>query len=270
MNNIIINKKTIPGAIIIYSCNKHKETRLKELTLKNEYCGWKVFYIIGNAKLEKEYKIDIDDNSGKEIITLKCEDSYLHLLKKVVLGIKVLCENYNIENGILRCGDDLVFNETKLENFINMRKSDYMGVIARVNLPMTKIHSNFMLSYYVNHQDELNDPSQGINLTLGDIFKLNEIPACSYAGGVIVYLSTKSCKTLIDEMNKINWNIFTHNNEYGYPYIIEDVGIGHILRNNYIFPERCNLYSSNDAETLYYTMNNEDAHLVASHTNKYK
>jgi hypothetical protein len=267
MNIATNEKKHIPGAIIVYSCYKHKETRLKELALKHEYCGWKVFYILGNPHLETYYKFETEDNTGREFVILKCEDSYLHLLKKVILSLKVLYEKYDIENGVLRCGDDLVFNEDKINNFIKMRKkSNYMGVIARVNYPITKIPTNFMLSYYVNHQDEL----KGLNLTLQDIFNLNEVPACCYTGGVVVYLSTFSCKILIDEMTKISWNIFAHKNEHGYPYIIEDIGIGYILNNNNIFPERCNLYSSSDAETRFYYSSNDAFFLIASHTNKYK
>lgn len=260
-------KKHIPGAIIVYSCNKHKETRLKELILKNSYCNWKVFYILGNPNLETDYKFEIEDKTGREFIILKCEDSYLHLLKKVVLSLKFLYENYNIENGVLRCGDDLVFNEDKIENFIRIRKkNDYMGIIALANYPIRKMHSNFMFSYYLTHQEEL----EGMNLNLLDIFNLNEIPACYYAGGVVVYLSTKSCKILIDEMTKINWNILTRKNEDGYPYIIEDVGVGYILNNNNIFPERCSLYSSSDAETNFYYSHNDASFLIASHTNKHK
>jgi hypothetical protein len=123
-----------------------------------------------------------------------------------------------------------------------------------------------MLSYYVNHQDELEE----MKLTLQDIFKLNEVPSCCYTGGVVVYLSTLSCKILIEEMTKISWNIFAHKNEHGYPYIIEDIGIGYILNNNNIFPERCNLYSSSDAEKRFYYSSNDAFFLIASHTNKYK
>ena len=41
------------------------------------YLDWKVFYVIGNPSIENDY--EINDN----IITLKCEDSYIHLTKNV-------------------------------------------------------------------------------------------------------------------------------------------------------------------------------------------
>jgi hypothetical protein len=49
-------KQSIKGAILIYSCHKHKDTRLKEFKLPNdEYAGWKVFYILGNPQIKKDF-----------------------------------------------------------------------------------------------------------------------------------------------------------------------------------------------------------------------
>ena len=69
-------KEKIKGAIIIYSCHKHKETRLKEFGLKEkEYVGWKVFYMLGNPNIKNEHLF-----IGNTIL-LKCEDSYIQLGK---------------------------------------------------------------------------------------------------------------------------------------------------------------------------------------------
>jgi len=261
------NKKfTIPGAIIIYSCNKHKNTRLKELVLENNYLGWKVFFILGNMNLETEYKFDIEEETNRTILTLKCEDSYIHLLKKVVLAMKVIYDNYDIENGILRCGDDLIINEEKLKKFINREdKRDYMGVISYYTSPIAKKIENFIPEYYNNHKEELD----AINLTIEEVQLLNEIPLCHNVGGVVVYLSNKSCEILIDEMIKIEWNVFKHYDEYGYPYIIEDVGVGFILNRNNIYPSEYKLYSMNEEDISDLT-NNENAYVIAVHTNSYK
>ena len=49
-------KQSIKGAILIYSCHKHKDTRLKEFKLpKDEYAGWKVFYILGNPNIKQDF-----------------------------------------------------------------------------------------------------------------------------------------------------------------------------------------------------------------------
>lgn len=259
------NKLVIPGAIFVYTCNKYKNTRLKELKLENEYLGWKVFFIIGDITLETEYKFKIEEETNRTFLYLKCEDSYIHLLKKVVLTMKIIYDNYVIENGILRCGDDLIINEEKLINFINKEeKGDFMGVISYNTNPISKKIENFIPDYYASHKDELDE----ISLTLDDVQKLNEIPLCHNVGGVIVYLSNKSCKILIDEMIKLDWNIFEYTNEYGYPYIIEDIGVGFILNNNNIYPTYCKLYS-NDSNELN-DSNTENVYVIAVHTNNYK
>jgi hypothetical protein len=261
MNNI---KNTIKGAILIYSCHRHLNTRLKEPNFglkKKDYNGWKVFYILGNPNLINDY--EINDN----YITIKCEDSYIHVLKKVVFAIKIIYSLYNIEEGILRCGDDLVFNEQKLLKFLNTNdKNDYMGKVINNNLDksITKKFDNFMPIYYYNHTDDLLNPLNGLTIGLDNLLKMNEIPNITYTGGVIVYLSNNSCNKLIYTMNNINWDIFKYYTKFGYPYIIEDVGVGFILNMYKISPVSCNLYSDNENDI------NIDNDCIGYHTNKYK
>jgi hypothetical protein len=80
-----MEKPTINGVILVLSCQKYKETRLKEFSLpKNEYCGgmWKVIYVLGDLFLDKEFTLN------GNIMTIRCEDSYIHLLKKLALAVK--------------------------------------------------------------------------------------------------------------------------------------------------------------------------------------
>lgn len=251
----------IPGVILIFSCHKYLNSRLKEFRLsKNEYSGWKVFIIIGDPFLESEYSIN--DN----LITIKCEDSYIHLTKKVVMAFKIILKLFYINEGILRCGDDLIFNEKKLELFLNKKnKSDYMGVIACKNKIIKKEKDMFMVNYFNKNPNDLLEKINGINYTLEEMQKFNQIPKCNYAGGVIVYYSKNSCNILINHMENINWNVFTKNDTYGYPYIIEDIGLGFILNNQNIYPASYNLYSNNE-----YDKNNINSEAFAFHTNKYK
>jgi hypothetical protein len=100
--------KKVSGIILVLSCQKHIHTRLKEINLKKRYNNWIVIYVIADLFMDKLYKLD--DN----ILWIKCEDSYIHLLKKLMLSIKYLYEIFEIEEGILRCGDDLIFDESKL------------------------------------------------------------------------------------------------------------------------------------------------------------
>ena len=87
----------------------------------NNYDKWKVIYIIGDLFLDEKYKL-IDN-----IMYIKCEDSYLYLFKKLVLSLKYLKECFNIKEGILRCGDDLIINENNLVSFLRSDKYDFYG-----------------------------------------------------------------------------------------------------------------------------------------------
>jgi hypothetical protein len=251
----------IPGIILIISCNKHKETRLKEFTLINqEYNGWKVFIIIGNPELNTLYEIN------NNMITIKCEDSYVHVMKKVVLSMKILFSMYKIQYGILRCGDDLVFNEDVLHRFTQSITStnnpNYLGKIANP-MCITKYSKKidyFIPHYFYTHQEDITNPYNGLqNMSLNTLLRLDEVPNIPYTGGVIFYVSLKSCNILICEMESVNWNIFNYNNNYGFTYIIEDIGIGYTLYKNNIFPQHCDLYSDIPNKTS-----------IAYHTNKYK
>ncbi len=249
-------KETIPGVIIIYSCHKHQNTRLKEFKLsKKEYVGWKVFNVIGNPFLEQEYKLD--DN----LLTIKCEDSYIHILKKVVLAIKIILEIYTIEQGILRCGDDIQFDENKLELFLTKNKEDYLGCVC-YSSQLMKIGDNWMPNYYCSHQEDLQNPLHNIKYTLQEMMQFNERPACNYIHGVIVYLSLKACNILISHMDSINWNIFTKDEIYGYPYIIEDIGVAFIMMINKIIPTNYEIFSNYS----HYS----HPEIIGYHTNKYK
>ena len=54
-----ISKKNVDGVILILSCQKHKNTRLKEFTLsKTSYNNWEVIYVIGDLFLNENYILD--------------------------------------------------------------------------------------------------------------------------------------------------------------------------------------------------------------------
>ena len=47
-------KKNVDGIILVLSCQKHKNTRLKEFSLsKTSYNNWEVIYVIGDLFLNK-------------------------------------------------------------------------------------------------------------------------------------------------------------------------------------------------------------------------
>lgn len=252
-------KETISGAILIYSCHKHKETRLKQFVLsKKNYSGWKVFIIIGNPFLEKDYIIQ--DN----LITIKCEDSYIHLAKKVIFGFKIIFHLYNVTEGILRCGDDLHFNENKLEKFINTpNKNNYCGIVSPNRDHMK--YDNFMPDYFNSHQNDLLNPLNGIPYNIHEMQKFNRVPTTIYIIGVIIYFSKKACEILIDHMKIINWNVFHYSEIHGYPYIIEDIAIGFILNKHNIHPSYYKLYCDTKIE-----LDDHNDTSIVMHTNAYK
>ena len=48
----------VDGIILVLSCHKHLNTRLKHFRLpKDDYGKWKVIYVIGDIFLESEYKL---------------------------------------------------------------------------------------------------------------------------------------------------------------------------------------------------------------------
>ena len=238
----------VDGIILVLSCQKYLHTRLKSINLKDDYGKWKVIYVIGDLFLDCDYKL------VGNFMTIKCEDSYFHLLKKYVLSLKYLYEIFDIKEGVLRSGDDLIFNEKLLQTFLESPKQikinneyrtlDYYGKsgnnqslfsedILEDELKKVK-EDNWHVNYYRLHPGDIDNPLH--NLKGIDISKYTLRPIMPIsAAGILCYLSNKSCKILINHMDNINYNIF-HYDEYtcSYPYIIEDCGIGFILLLNKI------------------------------------
>jgi hypothetical protein len=262
--NKVTKKKDVNGIIMILSCQKHKNTRLKEFCLsKTSYNNWEVIYVIGDLFLKNNYTLD------GNTLYVRCEDSYLHLLKKLILAMKSVKELFNIIEGILRCGDDLIFNEDNLIKFTNSTKFDYYGQSSvgssfkcnNKNMLKNLRNDPFMLMYYNQHQEDFNNPQHGLkNMTLLTLSKYTMRPHIYGAAGVIFYLSNKACDIAIRHMEQLNFNVLSYDVfTKSYPYTIEDCGISFIMYYNDIeFIDGQFFYDSNH-------VNN-----IARHTNKYK
>lgn len=263
-------KQKVKGIILVISCHKHLFSRLHEFGPKQDEYNlntngndslnkWIVHKIIGNPLQQEKYIID--SNTG--IITMKCEDSYIHVMKKVVMAMELMFELYEIEEGILRCGDDLIFNEHILQAFLKLKvKGAYLGNrVGSLPTELTKKkYDPFMVNYYLKNKQDFTHFLHGLKDKESLILeKCNEIPICYYAGGVVFYVSKLSCSILISHMKSIDYNIFTYHHHYGYPYIIEDIGVGFVLMKNNIQLSPMYLYSDISS---YQT--------IAYHTNKYK
>jgi len=248
------------GAILIVSCEKHREARLSKYRLPQpEYEGWQVFYVFANLFLDEDYQFDGD------ILTVRTEDSYLHLTKKIAMAFRAILETHEIEEGILRCGDDLVFNETALRTFLLSKKSDYMGFCWKENTtrPMGPRYENaYMPDYYKTHREDFDNPLQGLP-PYEEVVKMDQIPWIQGASGVLTYFSKRSCKLIVREMNLIDWNIEVYDDVYGYKYIIEDIANACILSRHDIFAEEYPMWT--ESQELF-----DEGRFLALHTNDSK
>jgi hypothetical protein len=270
-----MEKECIEGVILVVSCQKHKETRLKEFKLsKNEYALWKVIYVIGDFFLDQPYVFD------ENLLTIRCEDSYLHLLKKVILAITIVFERYEIKQGILRAGDDLVFNEELLKTFLGVDgKHDFWGyspmrqsyVPKPEELQETR-YDPFMVNYYMTHPEDLEHPQHNLKgIVIKDYMKRPRIMIGPE--GTMYYISKRSCQIMMDHFQAIHYNIF-HFDDFSqsYPYTIEDCAVAYILYRNHISFVHNNHFVANIDLHVYHSpdFRIERYNTIAVATNKYK
>jgi GNAT superfamily N-acetyltransferase len=216
---------SVPGIILVTSCHKHIDTRLKELVLPDNVEGWPRITVIGDPNLASEYTWRKDG-----ILVIRCEDSYFHLLKKIYTALEIITSIYNIEQGALICGDDCVFNLNKMKDFLNISsKTDYIGRVTPSEGP-TKMYNTFMSGYFLEHPEECSNPINGIQGV--DISRCSILPSAPRIAGTIRYVSLKSIKIVIDFMKSIHWNCFYWDETYGFMTLCEDLGVGAIMHKN--------------------------------------
>lgn len=255
----------VDGIILIISCQKHKDMRLKQFALsKSWYNNYKVVYVIGDFFQTEPYMMKGD------YMYLKCEDSYIHLLKKVALSMKYLQEIYEIKDGFLRCGDDLEFNEDNLIKFIEGPKFDYYGQSSfKRNFKITNpevmkppIRDMFLANYVMSHPEDMTNPQ--FNLQNVDMNKYITRPNISIvASGVIFFLSMKAVDVLLTHFGAIDMNVFHYDTfTNSYPYLIEDCGVAYIMYYNGI--------EFTDGQLFYTDYRHVAQTRIAYHTNMYK
>lgn len=243
INHIIINMINVEGIILMICCYKYQELRKKFKLKRNSYNNWKVIYLFGDPTINEEYILEDDK------LIVKSEDTYLHLSNKIIKGMSYLTNFFYIKQGILKCDDDLIFNENKLLEFININnKEDYIGknflkqdIKNPINLSNIKEgqYTQFIINYYnkSKHQKDKDYIEQYLSSNNLTIKNLNKIPNITkhIALGHIYYLSIKSVNIIISEYKNNNYNIFSQDEESkSYPYICEDIGVGFVLFKNNI------------------------------------
>jgi hypothetical protein len=217
----------ITGVILFISCHKFINKRNHFIPPDDHIENWKIHIVIGNPFIQEEYIV-----CGRLII-VKCEDSYLHLLKKFSLALSALYKMYEIEQGVLRCNDDLAFDMPKLSEFLRSAKHDFVGRLNHTGNVLPLRYDNWNNDYINSHRQELVNPLNGLtDEMLTQIQRMNVRPDVTFCGGPMIYLSNKACKIILTHMMSIGYNGFTRTENYGYPYLLEDVGIGFILQTN--------------------------------------
>lgn len=271
----------VDGIILVLSCQKHLHTRLKDLRLpKGEYAGWKVIYVIGDLFLDCDYTLRDD------LMVVKCEDSYIHLLKKLGLALKYLYAVFDIKEGVLRANDDLIFNEAILESFVrspktmNGRPIDFLGrsssgtsVFERdlsfANRPSS--NSNHLVYYYNDHPEDFENPQHNIKgVDISKYTKQPSIPAFLF--GPLYYLSNKASAILIEHLESVRYDVFHYDEKTdSYPYTIEDCGVSFIFYYKDIdFIHADNWHHNDDNFSLRKDNATNVTNVLAIHTNLYK
>lgn len=257
-----MTKPQVDGIILVLSCQKHMHTRLAEINYREQYDNWKVIYVVGDFFLDKPYEL------RGNVLWIHCEDSYIHLLKKLMLSIQYVYELFDIRQGILRSGDDLVIHHDRLLRFLRGQKYDYHGqchplpnhkeyFLTDVQTLKQMKYDPWMVEYYEHHPEDVENPQHNIkHIHFADYANRPDIKY--WAHGVLFYLSNHSCDILLKHMRKLDFNIFAHDAFTDtYPYTIEDCGIAFILYLNDIPFHNENIFYFHPWT-------------IAQHTNKYK
>jgi len=235
------SKLTVPGVILIVTCQKYFRERIpRHKPYKSVYHGWPIVYCMGNPSLSTPWTImkSAHSNSG-DLILLRCEDSYIHLLKKLTLALHALQEIYHIQEGVLKIGDDIYLNEQLLLSFLSkQKKPDFVGHNYMNKSFDTKNTPHIfkstrkdvsMVHYFNNNLHDLRNPING--LTGIDVSKMTLVPQLPcFAIGTVFYLSNNAIQSLITEMESINYNILYKDPETkAWNYIIEDIALAYIM-----------------------------------------
>lgn len=253
-------KQELDGIILVISCQKYKNTRLKKYGPKRQIDGWEVINVIGDLFIDKPYIF------SDGLLTIKCEDSYAHLLKKLILSLEFIYSKYKLKDGVIKIGDDFIFNHDILTRFLQSKKYNYHGkgymiphdfcLSQNYNYVTDSQLDFYMVKYFSDNYQELDNIYNGLQ---GVNFHDYTIRSKSFAStGGIIYFSNKCCMTLIEWVRKINYDIFYYEEKYNmYPYVIEDCAISFILF--------MSGYSFNNDNMLWDTDDNPCA--MAKHTN---
>ena len=199
----VLNKKKINVCILLLTCEKYADRfeNIKKKLLNN--LNYQYFSIHANENIDSTYL------SGN-VLTVKCDECYENLPKKMLLAYDFLYKNSEFDY-FIKIDDDTLINQHILEKFIENKfyTLDYLGGIAGGHVDK-KWHFGKCKNAELNTKEYWN----GYN---GD-----------WCGGGFGYILSRSAISLLLKEN---------NYEYIYNEIYEDKAIGDVLRKENIFPQ---------------------------------
>ena len=188
--------KTIPYILLILNCKKYNFKRVRqkadwlECSLPNNFL---YFHIHGDPSLNTTYLIDFSNN----LITVKCDDRYLFLPKKMILAYKCIHETFDYKY-IFKTDDDFKLVQHDffyiLTDYLKKNNIDYGGEL--------RYEKGHMSSY---HQLSNNDNK---NLIL--------LEKTKYCGGTFYFIKNNIIKILLSRYFQDICNRILEDHAFGY------------------------------------------------------
>lgn len=246
----------VPGVIIILTCAKYIHERLpRHRPSKTEYAGWPIVYCLGKPAHDKPFSLLPSTDNGPPLLVVRCEDTYMHLLKKVDLAIHALQTMYKMEKGVIKVGDDMFFNDELVEQWVaGLGSDDYVGHNYSnrslklggkpMNITKSCVDMSMML-YYKNHPLEAWEIQAMIpHIPVQSLIHRPDVPICPI--GTVYYLSNRAISALHAELESVHHNIFYRDPTTGaFNYFIEDVALVYtMLKHGIDFTNVSNLFTN--------------------------
>lgn len=257
-------QEVVPGVVMIVSCHKFLGTRVADAEFglrEDEVRGWPVHVIVGDPALHSDHEF-----RGRTLV-VRCEDSYCHLLKKVACALRALLARYDVQHGVLRCGDDLVFNRARLYEFLEAAErgevgGQYVGrLLPSRGPPGGAHHDAFMVDFFATHPEDFGNPLNGLAGRRAGFGQYCVVPSVPYVSGVIMYLGVAACLAVVEGMERVGMDVFASEPGRGFPYLIEDIGIGYLM-------DRAGVAA--DDRPGFYSDHGLTSDCLAYHTNRYR
>jgi len=105
-------KKKLKIIFLVLNCKKNNFRRAQQTWLKKLPDNFKYFHVQGDPSLNTIYKVQ------KNLITVKCDDGYLCLPKKVLMGMKVINKHFDYDY-IFKTDDDINWKDIEMLNIIS-------------------------------------------------------------------------------------------------------------------------------------------------------